>query len=101
MTENPSKIKAEDIQKLAHLARLGVQDDELGLFAKDMNRLIDWVSILQSAPTEHLEPLTHPHDNAASHLREDMLTEKPGSDALFNNAKQHQDQFFLVPQVIQ
>ena len=97
--KTPQSIGAHDIRKLAHLARLGTDAHELDLFARDMTRLVEWVSILQAAPTEGLEPLTHPHDEA-TFLREDIITEQNASNSLFKNAPQHQDGFFLVPQVI-
>lgn len=93
-------FEQKDIQKLAHLARMGVSEDDKAVFAQDLNSIINWVSILQSAPTEALEPLTHPHDGATP-LREDRASEPAGSEILFANAAQHEDNLFLVPQVIQ
>ena len=92
-------ISPDDIQKLAHLARIGIDDSEPNVFAKDVNRIIEWVSILQAAPTQDLEPLTHPHE-ASSPLRKDEITSED-TEKLFENAPHHQDRFFLVPQVIQ
>lgn len=109
MDNKPQSIKTDDIKKLAQLARLGIDNQELDLFARDMTRLVEWVSILQAAPTEGLEPLTHPHDEA-TFLRDDLITEdmvaeksateESAKSPLFQNAPQHQDGFFLVPQVI-
>lgn len=93
-------FKPKDIQKLAHLARIGVSAKDQAVFADDLNSIINWVSILQSAPTEALEPLTHPHDGATP-LREDTIETQSESQILFANAAQHDDGFFLVPQVIQ
>ncbi len=92
-------ISQDDIQRLAHLARIGIDDSELNVFSKDMSRIIEWVSILQAAPTQGLEPLTHPHDSNAP-LRADEIKQEE-TESLFQNAAHHEDRFFLVPQVIQ
>lgn len=92
-------IKKKDIRKLAHLARLGVDKQELAGYATDINRIVEWVSILQAAPTDGLKPLTNPHEMATP-LRTDEITESSDQYDLFQNAAQHQDNFFLVPQVI-
>ena len=92
-------ISQDDIERLAHLARIGVEDSELGVFSKDMNRIIEWVGILKAAPTQDLEPLTHPHDSSAP-LRQDEFKQED-TDKLSENAANHEDRFFLVPQVIQ
>jgi len=98
--DDPMTFEPKDIQKLAHLARMGVSEKDQAIFAEDLNSIINWVSILQSAPTDTLEPLTHPHDGATP-LREDVASEPAGSQRLFANAAQHEDNLFLVPQVIQ
>lgn len=92
-------INSNDIAQLAQLAKLGLDDHELASMAQEMTALIQWVSILESAPTDDLAPLTHPHAMPCP-LRHDSVTESPAQTALTQNATQHRDGFFIVPQVL-
>jgi len=91
-------LTPKDIKALARLARLGVDKSELELFANDVNRIVDWVSILKAAPTQGLAPLATPNEEPCT-LRPDVV-ETSSSERRFNNAQRYQDGFFLVPQVI-
>jgi len=93
------KLKAKDIERLAHLARLGVSETEQAQFAKDVSRIVDWVGILQAAPTQGIAPLAHPNETSTP-LRLDTIEQQQSAEQLLANGPAVEDNLFLVPQVL-
>lgn len=93
------KLSDQDIHSIAHLARLGITREEAQDLTQDLNRIIDWVGLLQAAPTQNVKPIAHPHDESAP-LREDSITEQHETEILMANAPHEHDNFFLVPRVL-
>lgn len=85
---------------IAHLARLGITDEEIPVFVKDLSRIIDFVDQLKAAETNDVEPLAHPLD-MIQRLREDEVTETPERERYQRNAPQIEAGLYLVPKVIE
>ena len=95
MTIAPSEVK-----KIAHLARLSVDDSEVERYAQDLSGILDLVERMNQADTEGVEPMAHPLD-MAQRLRPDAVTE-PNQRELFQlNAPAVENGLFLVPKVIE
>lgn len=91
---NPS-----DIQKIAHLARLQINDDVAEETAKSISEVLGLVDQLQAANTEGVQPMAHPMD-ATQRLRADVVTESDVREQFLNIAPETEDGLFLVPKVI-
>ena len=87
-------------EKVAHLARIHLREDEVSLFADSMTRLIDLVDTMQAVDTGDLEPMAHPND-ATQRLREDIISEENVRDIMQQNAKATEAGLYLVPKVIE
>jgi len=92
---NPDKLSA-----IAHLARLGVEPEDLAPLAADLSSVLDLVEQLQAIDTEAVEPMAHPA-SASLWLRDDEVTETDQRDTLQAPAPETQDGYFLVPRVIE
>ncbi|MGQ7843911.1 Asp-tRNA(Asn)/Glu-tRNA(Gln) amidotransferase subunit GatC [Granulosicoccus sp. 3-233] len=93
-------LTPDDIEKIAHLARLGIDKDALEPLAADLSTMLDLVEQLQAVDTDGVEPMAHPA-NAALLLRDDEVTETDQRDTLQAPAPATQDGYFLVPRVIE
>jgi aspartyl-tRNA(Asn)/glutamyl-tRNA(Gln) amidotransferase subunit C len=92
-------IDRADVEKIAHLARLAIDDQEAERFAKDLSAILDLVEQMNAADTEAVEPLAHPL-RMAQRLRADAVTEPDQRDKCQRIAPLTEDGLYLVPKVI-
>ncbi len=93
---------ALDIQttkKLAELAKLEFNNEELIEIQHDLEQMIGFVEKLNEIDTSHVEPLTHITEGENT-LREDEVKESIDIETALKNAPASRDRFFTVPKVI-
>jgi len=102
MSSTPSSptLQKEDIEKIAHLARLGIEEADVLAYASDLNNIFGLVEQMSAIDTTGVSPMAHPMD-AQQRLRDDVVTEKNQREHLMANAPQSEGNLFLVPQVIE
>ncbi len=100
MPHGLTSLNAEDIEKVAHLARLGLSGPERDAYAQDLSRILDLVSQMNAVPTDGVEPMTHP-DEAGLRLRDDAVGNEIDRDRLLAVAPKTRDGLYLVPKVIE
>ncbi|ORE87351.1 asparaginyl/glutamyl-tRNA amidotransferase subunit C [Oceanococcus atlanticus] len=93
-------LDADQVRRVAELARLAVDDAELPVYAQELSSILNMVDQLQSANTEGVEPMAHPL-NMVQRLRADAVTEKPDREAFQALAPQAEGGHYLVPRVIE
>lgn len=93
-------VDKDTIGKIAHLARLEFNEADEEAMVKHMNKIIDWMDVLNQVNTDNVKPLTH-MSAEINVLREDAV--KPGlshEQALLNAPKKDSD-YFRVPKVLE
>jgi len=93
-------VGPEDIHKIAHLARLKIEDDKIVKISEDISNILSLVEQLQKIDTSNIEPMAHPMD-ATQTLRVDKVTQINNRDKLQSVAPNTKDGLFLVPKVIE
>ncbi len=93
-------LTANDVNKIAHLARLGIDAQDTESYAKDLSGMLDLMTQMSELNTEAVEPMAHPMDQA-QRLRPDKITEENNRDKFMYIAPQTEDGLFLVPKVIE
>jgi len=93
-------ISREDIEKVAVLARIKVDDEQVSALEKDLGNILDLVDQLGAADTDSVEPMAHPLD-AVQRLRPDEVTETDQRSAFQAIAPATEDGLYLVPRVIE
>lgn len=88
-----------DVLKIAHLARLAVNEEMLPKYVSELSNILDLVAQMNQLDTEAISPMAHPlHET--QRLRQDEVTE-PNQRELFQSiAPLVQAGLYLVPQVI-
>ncbi|KZY59188.1 asparaginyl/glutamyl-tRNA amidotransferase subunit C [Oleiphilus sp. HI0071] len=93
-------ITPNDIQKIALLSRLKVEDEKVEKLSGDVNNILGLVDQLQQADTNGVAPMAHPLD-AVQTLRTDQVTETNQREKYQSVAPATEDGLFLVPKVIE
>ncbi len=93
-------ISREDIEKVAVLARIRVDEEQVSALEKDLGNILDLVDQLAAADTESVEPMAHPL-NAVQRLRADEVTETNQRESFQAIAPASENGLYLVPRVIE
>ncbi len=93
-------ITANDIEKVAKLARIQITDDHVPEVTSSINDVLGLIDKMQSVDTSNVEPLANPHD-AVQTLRKDEVTAVNEREKLMQNAPASEEGLFLVPKVIE
>lgn len=87
------------IDKLAHLSRLELKDDEKESMKTELEKMITFIDKLNELDTKGVEPLLHMTENEDIY-RKDEESGQISKEDVFKNAPLHDDNFFKVPKVI-
>jgi aspartyl-tRNA(Asn)/glutamyl-tRNA(Gln) amidotransferase subunit C len=93
-------ISRKDIEKVAVLARIRVDDEQVSALEKDLGNILDLVDQLGAADTDSVEPMAHPLD-AVQRLRADEVTETDQRERFQAIAPATENGLYLVPRVIE
>ena len=93
-------LTANDVNKIAHLARLGIDAQDTESYAKDLSGMLDLMTQMSELNTDTVEPMAHPMDQA-QRLRPDTVTELNNREKFMSIAPQTEAGLFLVPKVIE
>jgi len=93
-------LERTDVEKIAHLARLGLDEADLAATTATLNDILGLVDLMQAVDTAGVEPLAHPLE-ATQRLRADQATESNQRDAYQAIAPAVEAGLYLVPKVIE
>jgi len=93
-------IDKETVDKVAHLARLELAEDEKEMLMKDMGKILDFMDKLNEIDTSGVEPLVYMTDEVNT-TREDSIKQEITHEEALENAPKHDEDFFLVAKVIE
>ena len=85
---------------MAQLAQLDLNAEQSRLIGQSLNQITDMVERIKKADTAQVEPMFHPCQFWMP-LRDDGVTEDSHKEQLLALAKQSDDNFYLVPKVIE
>lgn len=92
-------ITADEVLKVAKLAKLHFTQEEVGPLAQQLNKIVDFVETLRPVQTDGVDPLAHAMD-LHSVLRADIPRNGLTRQQALSNSPQHDDECFKVPAVI-
>jgi aspartyl-tRNA(Asn)/glutamyl-tRNA(Gln) amidotransferase subunit C len=94
-------LNRDQINSIAHLARLSLTETEVPAYQQSLSRIVDFVSQLEQADTAGATPMAHPLPGLAQRLRPDVVTETDAHETYQRNAPQVEAALYLVPKVIE
>jgi aspartyl-tRNA(Asn)/glutamyl-tRNA(Gln) amidotransferase subunit C len=93
-------IDKETVEKVAHLARLELAEDEKQEMIQDMSKILGFMAKLNEINTSGIEPLVY-MTNEINVLREDVVKQEVTHEEALQNAPKHDENYFLVAKVIE
>lgn len=93
-------LSPEQVEAVAHLARLAVDEKRIPDYSRDLSRILEMVEQMQAVDTSAVEPMAHPLD-MAQRMRPDEVTESNQRERFQAIAPAVEDGVYLVPRVIE
>jgi len=93
-------VDKDTINKIAHLARLELNDAQQEEMVQHMNKIIGWMDVLNKVDTENVKPLTH-MSVELNVFREDVVKETLSHEEALLNAPKKDSDYFRVPKVLE
>lgn len=92
-------LSRRDVEHVAHLARLGLTEEELARLEGQLNHIVDQYAVLAQLDTEHIPPTAQTIE-VENILREDVA--RPGLTAkeALANAPARSGDYFIVPPIL-
>ena len=87
------------VRRIAKLARLRVEDDEIPRLQTDLNSILGWIDQLNEVDVEGVEPLTGAA-MMALRMRDDVISDGGQQEKVLANAPDRAGEFFAVPKVV-
>jgi aspartyl-tRNA(Asn)/glutamyl-tRNA(Gln) amidotransferase subunit C len=93
-------VDHETVRRIAHLARIGVDEAEIERLSGEVNAILAFVEELATVDVAGVEPMTSVMPMRLR-MRKDEVTDHAGADAIVANAPVTEDHFFVVPRVVE
>ncbi len=93
-------ITKETVRKVADLARLKLNEEELERFTPQVAGIVKWVEMLGEVNTDNVAPLANVVDIDLK-LRPDAITDGGYQKEILANAPEDMEGFFVVPKVVE
>jgi len=93
-------IDTETARRVAKLARIKVEDEDLPALAQDFNRILGFVEQLNEVDVEGVDPMTSVTPLRLKR-RDDKVTDGNMADKVLSNAPDAREGFFAVPKVVE
>lgn len=100
MSEPIAPLTLEEVDHVAHLARLDLTAEERELFSVQLAAVLDYVGHLSEVDTEGVEPSfsIQPRLNV---FRDDQVREPLGPEAVLANAPEREGDYFRIPRILE
>ena len=94
-----SKITADDVRKVAQLARLALPEEKIATYTGQLERILEYVAHLEAVDTEGV-PATTRAVEVVNVTRDDRIEPTPVREQLLDLAPQREGEFFRVPRIL-
>lgn len=93
-------VDEKTVRRIAHLARIKLDDADVEPMMKELNGILNWVEQLGEVNTDGVEPMT---SVVAQKMRwrEDVVSDGNIQEDVLKNAPEAQFGFYAVPKVIE
>lgn len=94
------QVDEATVRRIARLARIKISDTEAKGLEKELSGILDWVAQLDEVDTSNVEPMTRVVAQKLK-MRDDVVTDGEIADQIVANAPLAEDNFFVVPKVVE
>lgn len=93
-------VDAATVKSIGRLARIRIEDDEVAAYQDELNVILGFVEQLNEVDVSNVEPMTSVMPMSLRR-REDKVTDGDVADQVVKNAPLSEDDFFMVPKVVE
>jgi aspartyl-tRNA(Asn)/glutamyl-tRNA(Gln) amidotransferase subunit C len=93
-------VDANTVKRVAHLARIALPDDDVPRMQAEINAMLGFVEQLNEVDVAGVEPMTSVMPMVMK-KRQDVINDGAIADAVVANAPQSEDNYFMVPKVVE
>ena len=94
------RLSREQVKYVAHLARLGISEDEIEQFAEQLSAILEHFATIQQIDTEAIPP-TALVVALQDVMRDDVVTPSYPRDVILANAPRQEDGYIRVKAVLE
>jgi len=94
-----TKITKEEVQKVAHLARLELNEDEINNHAEQLQKILEYIKELEKIDTDDVPPTTRAIE-VINVVRKDEMKNSDCTEELLELGPSREDNYFKVPKII-
>ncbi len=93
-------VELDAVKRVAKLARIAVSDDQAVKMQGELNKILGFIDQLNEVDIDGVEPMTSVVD-VAMKKRTDIVTDGNKAEDIVANSPASEDNFFMVPKVIE
>ena len=93
-------VDQKTVRRIAHLSRIAIRDEQVEPMMGELNGILAWVEQLSEVDTDGVPPMTSVVE-AKLPLRADEVTDGNYPKDIIKNAPASEDNFFIVPKVVE
>ncbi len=93
-------VDKETVRRIAKLARIALEEPRVEPMMAELNQILAWVAQLEEVRIEGVAPMTSVVAQKLK-MREDKVTDGGYAGDLMKNAPLSEDNFFVVPKVVE
>jgi aspartyl-tRNA(Asn)/glutamyl-tRNA(Gln) amidotransferase subunit C len=93
-------VDSDTVRRIARLARIAVDDEQLASMEKELNALLAWVEQLSEVNVNGVPPMTSVVEQKLK-MRDDVVSDGGRAEDVLKNAPLSEEGFFLVPKVVE
>ncbi|MBL4659798.1 MAG: Asp-tRNA(Asn)/Glu-tRNA(Gln) amidotransferase subunit GatC [Alcanivoracaceae bacterium] len=93
-------INRKEVEQIAVLANLSVSEADIDAIANSLDSVVEMINHINEVNTDNIKPMANPMD-AVQRLRADVVTETSNKDKLLSMANHADEDYYLVPTVVE
>ena len=93
-------IDKDTVKHIAKLARISLDEKKINSLSKDLSSIMEFIEKLNELNTEQIVPLTSIID-ASLRSRKDEVSDDKIRDQILKNSPEKNEEFYVVPKVIE
>ena len=94
-----TKITKDEVKKVAHLARLELNEDEINKHAEQLEKILEYIKQLEKIDTDNVACTTRAIE-VINVLRKDEKRSSNCTEELLELGPSREDKYFKVPKII-
>lgn len=93
-------VDADTVRRIGHLARIRISEDEVAAYEGELNAILGFVEQLSEVDVSGVVPMTSVTPMVLRR-RDDVVSDGGYADRIVANAPLSEDNFFMVPKVVE